>query len=373
MHAGQIISGTGHAALILWALFGGVFRSAPDEMQVQEVSVISSAEFEALRAGDISPETPPEVAEAPQAPEVDEAPPVEAPAPDAPPERPAPPEVAAAEPDPVPEPLPDPVPAPLPEPAPEPEEIAPPAEDVAILIPERSPRPRPRPAERIAPEPVAQPEPEVDVAPEIVPDTAPAETETPAPETDTAAPEETTTEIVNADEVPSGAPDQSRRPRTRPDRPTPAPTPTREARTQETDAPAASDPLAAALAEASDVEVGGADRPAAAPAGPPLTRGEREGLRVAVEACWVVDVGSQAANVTVTLAMEMTPEGRVLSDTIEMIGSEGGDRQSAQVAFQAARRAVLRCEKGGYNLPRDKYEHWREIEMTFNPEKMRSR
>ena len=68
MHAGQIISGTGHAALILWALFGGVFRSAPDEMQVQEVSVISTAEFEAMRdtlqhlvsccAGDDRPDCP---------------------------------------------------------------------------------------------------------------------------------------------------------------------------------------------------------------------------------------------------------------------------------------------------------------------------
>ena len=38
---------------------------------------------------------------------------------------------------------------------------------------------------------------------------------------------------------------------------------------------------------------------------------------------------------------------------------------------QAARRAILRCQKGGYNLPVEKYEHWREIEMTFNPEKMR--
>ena len=117
----------------------------------------------------------------------------------------------------------------------------------------------------------------------------------------------------------------------------------------------------------------GADTPAARPSGPPLSRGEKEALRVAVEACWIVDVGSRAADVTVTLAMEMTEDGKVKTDTIRMIGSQGGSGSAVETAFQAARRAVLRCQRGGYNLPKDKYEHWREIEMTFNPEKMRSR
>ena len=42
-------------------------------------------------------------------------------------------------------------------------------------------------------------------------------------------------------------------------------------------------------------------------------------------------------------------------------------------AFEAARRAVLRCQRGGFDLPIEKYDHWRDIEMTFNPEKMRRR
>ena len=46
---------------------------------------------------------------------------------------------------------------------------------------------------------------------------------------------------------------------------------------------------------------------------------------------------------------------------------------AVQTAFQAARRAVLRCEKGGYDLPAEKYEQWKEIEMTFNPDQMRLR
>jgi len=67
----------------------------------------------------------------------------------------------------------------------------------------------------------------------------------------------------------------------------------------------------------------------------------------------------------------MTPEGKVKPGSLRLVSSQGGADSATKTAFQAARRAVLRCQKGGYNLPTDKYEHWREIEMTFNPEKMR--
>ena len=95
---------------------------------------------------------------------------------------------------------------------------------------------------------------------------------------------------------------------------------------------------------------------------------------MAVQECWVVDVGSPASRVTVTLAMRMTPEGRVEQGSLRMIASEGGEGRAVEVAFQAARRAVLRCQtrgRAGYELPREKYDQWREIEMTFNPERMR--
>nr|MDJ0820497.1 cell envelope biogenesis protein TolA [Paracoccaceae bacterium] len=109
------------------------------------------------------------------------------------------------------------------------------------------------------------------------------------------------------------------------------------------------------------------------PTGPPMTRGESDALRVAVQACWVVDVGSQAANVTVTLAMEMDRDGKVVPGTLEMIDATGGDTIAVNTAFNAARRAVLRCQGQGYDLPAEKYEQWRELEIVFNPSEMRLR
>ena len=38
---------------------------------------------------------------------------------------------------------------------------------------------------------------------------------------------------------------------------------------------------------------------------------------------------------------------------------------------EAARRAIIRCGARGFELPPEKYEQWRDIEMTFDPERMR--
>ena len=39
--------------------------------------------------------------------------------------------------------------------------------------------------------------------------------------------------------------------------------------------------------------------------------------------------------------------------------------------YEAARRAIIRCGAKGFQLPPEKYEQWRNIEMEFNPERMR--
>ena len=37
------------------------------------------------------------------------------------------------------------------------------------------------------------------------------------------------------------------------------------------------------------------------------------------------------------------------------------------------RPSKLHCGASGFDLPPEKYAQWREIEMTFNPERMRIR
>lgn len=149
MHTGHYISGGAHGILILWALFGGMFRSDPPELQVADVSVISEAQFAAMMQPQAAPTLGAEPTALPQ-PEIEEQPP-EPPVSDVqptPPPEPAEPEVV--EPDPVPQPV---------TPTPEPEVVEtlpqPPAPEPVpeVEAPEVALRPIPRPADRVAPRP----------------------------------------------------------------------------------------------------------------------------------------------------------------------------------------------------------------------------
>lgn len=364
MQTGYAISGTAHAALIGWLLFGSVFRSEPPPMEVTTVSVISPAAFAALR-DELATEAALPVAE----PEPEPAP----------------------EPEPTPEPEPEPEPTPEPEPEAEPEaliiEDSPrpvvPVEPQAVPEPEISDRPVPRASERIAPEPVAPPD--VDVRPDPVeqaavqPEAEPAPETPPVEEQEETAPEEATTEITTEAEEPSSAPLASLRPPSRrPDppqrqaeaepepEPAPDPEPAPEPEPEPEESPATDDAVAAALQEAL-----GAPEPDA-PQGPPLTSGEKDALRVAVSSCWNVGSLSTAAlQTTVVVAVDMTEAGKPVTGSIRMVSYSGGAASAAEQAFQAARRAIIRCGARGYALPQAKFAQWKEIEMTFNPERMR--
>ena len=374
MHIGHYISGAGHVALIGWLLFGDAFHADPPPLMVTEVAVLSEAEFAAMTERAQPPEATVDVAAPPAPTPPSETPPqTPAPVPDTPP---PPKPTPAPEPQPEPELAPDPVPQP-PTPEPVPDVQAPPDE-----------KPTPPPAPRVAPEPVAVPDPtlptDVEERPQVAPDEAAEQVE---PEKDPAAAEAATTEIVTEAEKPaSSAPVRSVLPQLRPNRP--EPTETAEAETAPKTEPATEpkpedkpepkpetpDTQDAAKAALEAALSGGTTTPEPdRPLGDPLTRGEREALRVAVEACWLVDVGSQAANVTVVIGMAMDQKGMVVPGSMRMISAEGGDAAAVETAYAAARRAVMRCQADGYDLPSDKYEQWKDIEMTFNPEKMRLR
>jgi len=103
-----------------------------------------------------------------------------------------------------------------------------------------------------------------------------------------------------------------------------------------------------------------------------FTEVEEETLRVAVQKCWVVDIGSPAAHVTVSIGMQMMPNGKVRPGSLRLVSSQGGTDSATKIAFQAARRAILRCQKGGYAVP-ESIVNDTELVMTFNPQRMRKR
>jgi hypothetical protein len=233
--------------------------------------------------------------------------------------------------------------------------------------------------EQVAPAPEPPPEPVV---------------EEPPPEP--SAPPEAAPEIVTEAEIPGGAVDSALRPPRRPNRPAPsveepeeerqvaaaepAPEPAPEPTPEPARAPdpepeparaAAEEPrssveddIAAAIAAAS----AGAGSAAAADPGPPMTSGELDAFRIAVQSCWnVAAVSSEAGSTVVTLQFELGRDGKVTRGP-ELVESSGAPSEAAvRSAFEAARRAIVRCGAAGFPLPPEKYEQWREVLMTFNP------
>lgn len=380
MTAGGWVSGVSHVALIAWLLAGWGLTHEPLPFEVTSVQTVSGEDYARLVAA-TSPQPATDLGAAPETPAA-EPPPPEAPAVEPAPEAPAP----LPQPETPPEEAP---PPPPPESVPEPAEVQDAAPEMAVpeaFVPPPAPesvaRPQARPAPRVASEAVAPPPPEAEVAPEVQQEAAP-DAESPEVVEEAAeatAPEEAATEIVTEAETPSGAPETALRPQTRPTRPTPAAEEPPEETAEEpevaasaTDA-AVDDALAAALA----ADVGSATPSndagaAAANPGPPMTGAERDSFRLAVSGCWAVDPGSEAASVVITVGFELDRDGRVIGD-VRLLNAQGGTGSAAEVAFQAARRAILRCQsQTGYQLPDDKYEQWREVEMTFDPSGMRIR
>lgn len=367
MSTGTYISGAGHVGLIGFMILGWGFSADPLPFEVTEVSVVTAEEFDAL-SGVAQPTVPSDEPPAPEAPDVEEV--VEPPAVEEPPATPDAPE-------PFEPPVEDTQPV-APEIETPPTEVtdAPPAEPqtpqvetVTNTVIGTSPRPRPRPAPRVAPEAVVQPEPDAviaDTTQDSVQDDASAETAVTEEAQQATTQEEATTETVTeADQEAAGeeivlAPTSSPRPPVRPSRPEP----TETAAAPSTETTDAINDLLGDLAT---------DEPAAStPTGPPLSGAEKDGFRIAVNNCWNVDAGSRAAEVTVTVGFSLDQNGRVSGD-VRMIGASGGDAGAQRTAYEAARRAVLRCQSSGYDLPAEKYEQWKDVEITFDPSGMRLR
>jgi len=380
VNTGFHISIAAHSVFIALLLFGGLFtRDRLPPVSVADVTVISAEEFAALSAP-TSAAAPDLATEAAQpVPPVTQPPPPR-PQPESPPERADPPEAdTPREPEAAPE-VPELQPVPPAEVTDTAPSISPPGDGLdAAALPEES---APPPAERVAPEAAPPPPLEAETAPDATPEVA---TDAPGDiveeRTTATAPEEATTEIVTeAEEERDLAPTSSPRPTARPARPvqtaaaetppaaTPAPETAAEPATDPTPAPVPDDDLiAAAVADA----VSQAQE--TAPSGPPLTGSERDAFRLSVQRCWVVDVGSEAASVTVVVGMSLNRDGTVADGSLRLLEGSGGSDSAVQTAFQVARRAILRCGASGFDLPVEKYDQWRNIEMTFNPEGMRLR
>jgi len=328
VQTGTKISGFLHLGAIGLALFGGsLFRASPPVApQVSNVSVITSENFAAMLSS--APETVPDVEASPV---------IKQPKPEDKPQD-ALPEIERSI-----------------EPLEVQQELK---EQVAVIAP--APSPAPRIDTKSAPKPKPSAKEAETTQSETAPDQSTPDAAEPKQEQ---APKEAATQIVTeVEKVSDFAPTMSTIPPSRPRdlnkrvAKTETVVPEAESKPEEQ----TSDEIASAIAEA--------QAEANKPIGPPLTGCEREGLVLAVQKCWNVPIGLQNAdNLAVVISIELSQDGKLIKSP-KLIDPAGTPTGTLKQAFEAGRRALIRCAP--YDLPREKYEQWREIEVVFNPENM---
>lgn len=101
-----------------------------------------------------------------------------------------------------------------------------------------------------------------------------------------------------------------------------------------------------------------------------MTEAEMAAFGSAVAACWVVPENDAETDIRVTVAFSLDREGRVEGEIV-LREAWGGDEAAHERVFQSLRRAVLRCQGAGYDLPAERYESWREVLLTGDVAEMR--
>ncbi len=377
MHIGHYISGLAHSGVLFWAILGGLFQSSvPPPIDAVNVSIVSTAEYAAMIMPDVSPDAEvslddmvmPSFGEEslPDQPSTEEAV-----------EKSSDPDLmeTTSKPDEIPK-----TPELLRVSKPQLDDNVPamdmPSSQMLALLHSTDKIEAPQKADRIASMAVAPSAPHLKINEQVQKAASPSEIITPPEEIEleqileqkeTAEPEAATKMTPEVQKNIPMAPEISLRPKARPAPKSeikPIVNPKPENNTQASIKAALKTALKDTAKPSSDQKT---------PSGSPLTASEKDGLRLAVQKCWVVDSGSRAANVRLTISMSMNSDGTVKTSSLALKGNEGGSEGDVQTAFLAARRAILRCQKKGYDLPKEKYDYWQKIEVTFDPKSMRTR
>ncbi len=102
-------------------------------------------------------------------------------------------------------------------------------------------------------------------------------------------------------------------------------------------------------------------------------------LQSAIMKCWNIGaMSTRAQQVALLLRVEIDAQGKPKHRRITMTSFSGGEEDAVEQAYQAARRAVIRSQKGcggkqGFAFDPAKYALLGAIEMTFDSSGMRLR
>ena len=88
-----------------------------------------------------------------------------------------------------------------------------------------------------------------------------------------------------------------------------------------------------------------------------------------VQSCW--NTLGKSVDLNLTIGFSLSEAGKVKPGSFRLIRADSPLQQNIDAAYRAARQTIIRCQKEGFDLPREKYAQWKELEITFLQEKMK--
>ena len=101
---------------------------------------------------------------------------------------------------------------------------------------------------------------------------------------------------------------------------------------------------------------------------PRLTLSELDAFRAQMQRCWSPPSGARdAESLIVRVRLSLTLAGDILAGP-RVVNRTQLSQPFFRTAAESVLRAIRRCQP--FKMPPEKYAHWRDIELTFNPSKM---
>jgi membrane protein involved in colicin uptake len=104
--------------------------------------------------------------------------------------------------------------------------------------------------------------------------------------------------------------------------------------------------------------------------GEALTATQIDLIRQTIRKCWHFPAGlKNAEDLVVDIEMELSPDGKITKATV--VDKQRMDRDpDFKIAAESAVRAVMDDECNKIPLPKEKYNEWKDITLSFNPKDM---
>jgi hypothetical protein len=102
-----------------------------------------------------------------------------------------------------------------------------------------------------------------------------------------------------------------------------------------------------------------------------LTLSEIDAVRQQIARCWNLPAGAKDVEETVIdVSVTMNPDGMVREAHLKGGGARMRTDSFYRAVAESALRAVLNPRCQPFKLPREKYDQWKNMTLSFNPREM---